>query len=120
VLVVDDQPLVRSTAVRVLERADYEVSEAGDGAEALALAERSPPFDLLLTDVIMPGLTGREVADALLARDPDLQVLFMSGYAGDPSQEGFGPRPGDAFLAKPFSPAVLVERVAELLAAPTA
>lgn len=72
-------------------------------------------LDLLVTDVMLPGTSGREVADALTAARPSLRVLFVSGYAGDPRVEERGPRPGDAFLPKPFTTEDLVREVGALL-----
>jgi CheY-like chemotaxis protein len=115
-LVVEDDALVRGVTVRVLRAAGYRVEAAAGGAEALELAERAPARPgLVVTDVVMPGLGGKEVAEALRARWPGLRVLFMSGY----TREAIGPRelsePGTAFLAKPFTPEGLLQQVRTLL-----
>jgi two-component system, cell cycle sensor histidine kinase and response regulator CckA len=82
ILVVEDDPLVRKAAIRSLSAAGYRVIVAGSGREALEVAAREKhAFDLLLTDVIMPGQNGRELADELRRSRPDLRVLYMSGYA---------------------------------------
>ena len=116
VLVVEDQPEVRELAVVALRRAGYEVFEASDGDEAAArFHDRASSLALLLTDVVMPGLNGRELAQRLRAANPDLLVIFMSGYAHEilDQQELVGP--GTAFVAKPFTPGALVRHVDALL-----
>ena len=114
-LIVEDEPLVRSMATRVLRIAGYTVLTAGDGAEALRVAgERSRPVDLLVTDVVMPQIGGEDLAARLRALWPGLLVLYISGY----TERGFASRglaPGSAFLQKPFTPAALAHRVRELL-----
>ena len=117
VLVVEDQPSLRAVIVKILEAAGYAVIETGDPLDAVRIGELGEPrIDLLLTDVVMPGLTGPQLALRLLATRPQLRVLYMSGYAGD-TQE-LRPAPGEELLRKPFDPEELVRRVAELLAAP--
>jgi two-component system cell cycle sensor histidine kinase/response regulator CckA len=116
VLVVEDQPEVRELAVSALRRAGHEVSEATDGDEALArFRERANGVALLLTDVVMPGMNGKELAHQLRELNPNLLVLFMSGYTHEilDQQELVGP--GSAFLAKPFTPSALVRHVDLLL-----
>ncbi len=117
VLLVEDEPRVRRLMLDALRRDGHVVLEAGDGREALELAEAgAEPFDLLVTDVVMPRLGGRPVAEALRARQPGLQVLFVSGYPDDAMiQRGVLPEGAD-FLQKPFPPDALVRRVRELLA----
>jgi signal transduction histidine kinase/CheY-like chemotaxis protein len=115
-LVVEDQPEVRELAVSALRRAGHEVFEATDGDEALArFRERPTAVTLLVTDVVMPGMNGKELARQLRAVNPDLLVLFMSGYTHEilDQQELVGP--GSAFLAKPFTPSALVRHVDLLL-----
>ena len=81
VLLVEDQPLVRNTLRRLLVRGGYRVFVAGSGPEALELvAAGSEHFDVLLSDVVMPGMTGPQLARKLVERRPDLRVLFMSGH----------------------------------------
>jgi signal transduction histidine kinase/ActR/RegA family two-component response regulator len=117
-LVVEDQPEVRELAVSALRRAGHEVSEASDGDEAFArFGARATDFTLLLTDVVMPGLNGRELAERMRAHNAELLVLYMSGYTDQVlDQENLvGPRA--EFLAKPFTPGALVRQVDRLLAA---
>jgi len=116
VLVVEDQPDVRDLAVSALRRAGHDVYEATDGDEALARFEtRASTIALLLTDVVMPGMNGRDLAERMRASHPELLVLFMSGYTDEilDLQELVGP--GVAFVAKPFTPAVLVRQIDQLL-----
>ncbi|MBL0275387.1 MAG: PAS domain S-box protein [Anaeromyxobacter sp.] len=118
-LVVEDDPLVRAVTVRALQRAGYRVLVAEAGDEALRLvAQAAEPPALAVTDVVMPGMGGREVAEALRQRRPGLPVLYVSGYARDT----IGPRelavPRTAFLQKPFSAAALLAQVRGLLDAP--
>jgi two-component system cell cycle sensor histidine kinase/response regulator CckA len=119
ILVVEDEPAVRQVAVRALRGAGYQVLVAGDGGEAQLLGDAQlARLDLLLTDVIMPGQSGLEVAEALGRRHPGLPVLYMSGYA----QEAFAgmdvAAAGIQFLPKPFTAAALLARVRAALDAP--
>ncbi|MCX8032611.1 MAG: CHASE domain-containing protein [Thermoleophilia bacterium] len=115
VLVVEDNEAVRRLAVRILSGAGYTVWEAADAAEALKLVEEAQEGpDLLLTDLSMPGMGGHELASKLCAQLPGLRVVFISGYADDAVQDAaFVGRA--VFLNKPFTPAVLLERVSESL-----
>ena len=116
VLVVEDQPEVRELAVTALRRAGYDVAEATDGDEALArFAPRARDFALLLTDVVMPGLNGKELATQLRGANPALLVVFMSGYEHQILEHEELAGAGAAFLAKPFTPAALVRQIDELL-----
>jgi signal transduction histidine kinase len=102
VLVVEDSAPLRQLTRRVLEDAGYRVAEAESGSEALA----DGPPDLLLTDVVMPGMSGRELAEAIWARAPGLPVVLMSGYTDDVVvRDGL---PGARFLEKPFTRAQLL------------
>ncbi len=116
ILVVEDDPLVRKAAFRSLSAAGYRVIVAGSGREALEVAAREEhAFDLLLTDVIMPGQNGRELADELRRRRPDLRVLYMSGYAHDIISKAGMLDPGIEVLRKPFATSRLQERVRKAL-----
>jgi signal transduction histidine kinase/ActR/RegA family two-component response regulator len=116
VLVVEDQPEVRELAVSALRRAGHEVFEATDGDEALArFADRAASIALLVSDVVMPGLNGKELAERLRALNPDLLVVLMSGYTHEILDQQQLVGPGTAFLAKPFTPAALVRQVDLLL-----
>jgi CheY-like chemotaxis protein len=115
ILIVEDDAMVRSVIREVLVAKGHCILEAGHGQEAMALCEtHRAPIDLLLTDVVMPHLGGRELAQRLRSRYPRLKVLFTSGYMDDAVlrreiSEGM------AFLPKPFTPAVLEEKVREVL-----
>jgi PAS domain S-box-containing protein len=116
VLIVEDEVQVRRLATSILRNRGYEVLDAADGPEALEVAGRHlGRIDLLLTDVVMPGMRGTEVGRRLSAARPGLRLLYMSGYIDD---ERFRQDAGGVdveFLAKPFTPAVLARRVREVL-----
>ncbi len=116
VLVIEDDPQVRSVTVRALQGAGYQLLVAGSGDEALALAEQDARrLDLVVSDVIMPGQTGPQVVEALRRRRPGLRALYVSGYPEDAMVgRGLGEQ-GTAFLPKPFTPASLLERVRALI-----
>ncbi|MCX5797194.1 MAG: GAF domain-containing protein [Elusimicrobia bacterium] len=119
VLLAEDETPVRALAERLLRRQGYTVLGAKDGAEALEAAQRHPgPVHLLLTDVVMPGLTGPELAERLSAQRPDMKVLYTSAYAEESVLNGRILGPGIAFLPKPFSRARLLRKVRETLDAP--
>jgi len=114
ILLVDDEPAVRSITARLLRQMGYEVIEAADGSEALAAFAREG-IDLLVTDVVLPGLSGPELAARCLARHPGLPVLMISGYARESlAGEGRGVSSA-AFLSKPFTREALGQRIRELL-----
>ncbi len=115
VLVVDDEPAVLSLACKILEHAGYEVMRASSGAEAVQVAARGGRIDLLLTDVVMPGISGRELADSLRTLRPELEVLFMSGYANDGVLHQGSLEEGVELLEKPLLPEPLLARVARVL-----
>jgi len=116
VLVADDAPLVRQSIARVLRARGLEVLEAEDGLAALAAARVAPgPLDLLVTDVVMPGLAGPELAAELRRAQPGLAVLFISGYADAGVVEHGQVAPDVELLPKPFTPDQLLARVAEVL-----
>jgi signal transduction histidine kinase len=112
VLVVEDEAAVRHVERRMLEAHGYRVLLADGGAAALAIVRaHEGPIDLLLTDVIMPEMNGREVADAVQALRPDLPVLFVSGHVGDALDRHGGLAPSARVLNKPFSSRELAEAV---------
>jgi len=116
-LVVDDQEDVRRFAVEVLESHGYSVLSAADAESALELIERHPdPIQLLVTDVVLPGINGRELARRLMTLRPTTQVLYMSGYTRDVIAARGVLDPSVSFLAKPYSPGELVAKVKEILA----
>jgi PAS domain S-box-containing protein len=117
VLVVEDQQPVRAFVKAALNRYGYRVIEAADGNEAIAVANRhSGQIHLLLTDVVLPGMNGKEMSDRLTALRPGLKVLFMSGYARDVIGHRGVLDPDVAFLHKPFGPDELATKIREVLA----
>jgi two-component system cell cycle sensor histidine kinase/response regulator CckA len=104
IMVVDDDAGVRQVAARVLERAGYRVLQAGEGDEALRVARTHPgPLHLVLTDVVMPGMNGRELGQRMREERPETRLLYMSAYTEDEVILR-GLRVADVgFLAKPFS-----------------
>ncbi len=119
VLLVEDEDGVRRLARVVLERQGYAVLDASSASEALKILDaRGGAIDLLVTDVVMPQMDGRELADAVRARSPSTRVLFMSGYMDDAvMRHGVGAL-SEAFLQKPFTPAMLARKVREVLDKP--
>ena len=122
ILLIDDNDELRSSTRAVLEAMGYRVAAAAGGEEAMALVERMEEedgrFDLVISDVVMPGLSGREVVARLRERDPGLRVLFISGYT-DRAVLRHGLLDGDFdFLEKPFSLNGLAARVREILERP--
>ena len=119
VLLVEDESDLRELAGEVLAARGYAVLQAGAPAEALQLAERhAGPIHLLVTDVVMPGMSGRELADRLLRAYPALRVLFMSGYTDTAIVHHAVLDPGTPFLHKPFTPDALARKVRDVLDQP--
>ncbi|MHB8763734.1 MAG: PAS domain S-box protein [Deferrisomatales bacterium] len=119
VLVAEDEHPVRGVVRRILEGAGYRVLDAATPAEAQALSRSHPgPIHLLLTDVVMPGLNGRELADRIVAARPRIRVLFVSGHTEDEVVRRGVVEDEVAFLAKPFSGAALLRKVRQVLDAP--
>ncbi|MBI2840707.1 MAG: PAS domain S-box protein [Acidobacteria bacterium] len=116
ILLVEDEDVVRRMTREILEGEGYKVLEAADGQEALLICEKyEGPIQLLLTDVVMPGLNGHELAEALSESRPGIPVLYMSGHTGD-TIIGKGARiRRSAFLQKPFVPHALAHHVRQLL-----
>jgi PAS domain S-box-containing protein len=112
VLLVEDEAAVRHVVERTLLRAQYRVVTATCGEEAVAATEAEPAFDLLITDVMMPGMNGWELGERLGRRWPGLRVLYMSGYTDVADHEGAARAP---FLQKPFLPGELLAAVRKLL-----
>ena len=116
VLLVEDEDGVRGLAVLVLQTYGYKVLAAGTGKEALRLVEkRSGGIDLLMTDVVMPGMGGPELADALHPRFPQMKVLFSSGYTDDAVVRHGLLQEKVAFIQKPYTPVALVKKVRQVL-----
>jgi PAS domain S-box-containing protein len=112
ILLAEDEPMVRDLALRVLEGLGYRVLVGRDGSEALAVSDGfRERIHLLLTDVVMPGLSGPEVATRLTAERPGLAVLYVSGYAPDSVALADALRNGATFLPKPYNPADLAREV---------
>jgi PAS domain S-box-containing protein len=116
VLVVEDEPPLRELAARILTSSGYTVLQAANGSDALALIARHPdPVHLVFTDVVMPGMNGRELVARLSVLRPAMRVLYTSGYTEDAIlRHGVLDDPG-RFLSKPYTPAVLRRRIREAL-----
>jgi len=117
ILVVEDEPAVRTLATRILETQGYRVQAASSGAEALELwRQQAGAFDVLLTDMIMPGgISGGQLAERLRTDKPGLRVIYMSGYSGDTASRGLVLHEGVNFLQKPFDPTHLTRAVRNCL-----
>jgi PAS domain S-box-containing protein len=117
VLVVDDEPEVLELATEILKRVGYTVLGAPNGAAAIEVARlHEGEIHLLVTDMVMPGMSGRDLAERLRARRTALPVLYISGYVQDDAARTALAREHSAFVAKPFTPEVFTDRVRELLA----
>jgi CheY-like chemotaxis protein len=116
-LLVEDEPAVRELAAHVLRQQGYTVLAAANGDEALRLVQEQAGAEihLLLTDVIMPQLDGKALAERLNTIYPKLKVLFISGYTDDAIVHHGVLEPGIDFLQKPFSPSLLAHKVREVL-----
>jgi PAS domain S-box-containing protein len=116
ILLVEDNEVVRKATSHILRQNGYYVIEASEPAEALDVFDRAlRPVQLLLTDVVMPGMNGRELADRLTARAPSLRVVFMSGYTDDAISRHGGLSADFAFIEKPFAPDTLIAKIQDAL-----
>jgi CheY-like chemotaxis protein len=116
VLIAEDEPMVRGIMARTLRECGYVVFEAGDGREALEmLVAVQGKVSLIIADVVMPGLAGRELAARLTEGWPDVPVLFTSGYTGDDVVRRGLLEEGRDFIQKPLAPEVLIRKVREML-----
>jgi CheY-like chemotaxis protein len=117
ILLAEDEAAVRDIAVMALRRHGYHVLVAAGGTEALRLArEHRGPIHLLITDVVMPGMSGRDLADELTLDRPLTRTLYVSGYTANSIVDHGVLEPGIAFLPKPFTPVVLARKVREVIA----
>ncbi len=114
ILLVEDEAIVRFVAVEALRGAGYDVEEAEDATAALAIIEASKPFHLMVTDVGLPGLNGRQLAEIAQRQQPRLKVIYVTGYAGIATDAAF--EPGTLLLPKPFTPDALIHKVGRTLA----
>ena len=116
VLLVEDEDSVRNVVARLLKEMGYDVSSAADAEKAIAMFDDGADYDLVVTDIVMPGLSGIEMSELLKVRFPALRFLFISGY---PSSElGTAPQaPPDPFLSKPFTIQQLADEVRKALVA---
>ena len=116
ILIVEDEEEVRLFAREVLERAGYMVLEATDGGDAIRISGRHiGAIDMLLTDVVMPQMSGRDLAAAIGIARPETKILFMSGYTDDAIVRHGVLEAGSQFIEKPFSPQALTVKVREVL-----
>ena len=116
VLVVEDDDTVRNLCGRILERLGYKMMPARDGAEAIAVAQKyGDRIDLMLTDVVMPGMNGSELATQLVLHHPEMKVLFTSGYTDDAISRHGVLDEGVSFIGKPYTPLALARKVREVL-----
>ena len=116
ILVVEDNALVRATAVELLRAQGYTVLEAAGGADALHLVkEQQQTIHLLVTDVVMPDMNGKEVANRIRSLRPSIRVLYVSGYTADEISHHGVIDPGLAFLQKPYTSQDLVQKVRYIL-----
>ena len=116
VLLVEDEDLVRDLAVDILRDVGYTVLEARDGRDAiLKCRQHAGPIDLLITDMVMPGMNGKELSDLLLSFRPDMRVLYMSGYTDHASLHQDVWENHASFLQKPFTDLTLTQKARDVL-----
>lgn len=116
ILLVEDQEMVRDLVTEILEDEGFKVITAYNGLNALKVTkEYTDPIDLMLTDVIMPEMNGRELAKRIEGEKPELKIIFMSGYTGEEMRNRGVLEPGTNFIQKPFTPDALVDKVREVL-----
>ena len=116
ILVVEDEEEVRKLAVRILKKQGYTVLDAPDGDGALVICgERKDPIHLILTDVVMPGMSGRQLADRLGSFHPEMKVLYMSGYTDNAITHHGVLEKGMNYIQKPFTVDGLIRKVREVL-----
>lgn len=118
ILVVDDEPEVRKLVTAMLTRNHYRVLTADTGENAIRLFNNNPGIDLLLTDVVAPGMSGPMIADEIAALRPDIKVLFMSGYDGTQVVQRYVVEKGYSLLIKPFTMEQLETKVRSVIGTP--
>jgi two-component system cell cycle sensor histidine kinase/response regulator CckA len=116
ILIVEDEASVRTLCASVMEQLGYQVLVAGGGLEALEKCRQYPArIDLLLTDVVMPGMDGRELASRIVGLRPNIKTLFCSGYTGEAVVHSGALIEQDVFLQKPYTPRGLAKAVRTIL-----
>jgi len=118
ILVVEDGDAVRKMVCLMLMQNGYTCLEASCGEEALDLLERIRRVHLVLTDLVMPGMSGAELAREISRQRPDIRIIFMSGYTDDPLMRSLDGTGSGLFLAKPFTASVLADRIRKALDRP--
>ena len=111
VLVAEDDPAVRDITTRFLERAGYDVHAVADGTEAMAAAEQAPPFDVLVTDIVMPNMSGIQLAERMMDEYPRVGVVLLSGYTTESLELRHATERGATFLLKPVTSTQLLQAV---------
>ncbi len=115
VLIVDDEPAIREFVERTLQIAGHQTHTAASGSEAITAIESAGPFDLLLTDLRMPGMTGDELARRVRQRQPDVKVLYLTGFSDQLFDDKGALWEDEAFLDKPVTAHGLLQAVSLLL-----
>jgi len=115
ILLVEDDRQVRAIVTRMLTQRGFDVTAASGGEEAMARSKAPARFDLILSDLVMPDVSGAELAEALRVEQPSAAVLFMSGYSDIVVRRDGAMDPGSAFIEKPFSSDELIRRIRSLL-----
>jgi CheY-like chemotaxis protein len=118
ILVVEDDDGVRQYAAEILRDLNYQVIEAKDSAAALRLLDADKKFDLLLTDVVVPGKNGRQLADEVKRRRPDAKIVFMTGYSRNAIVHQGRLDPGTELISKPLIEGVVARKIRQVLDAP--
>jgi len=115
ILVVDDEPEILRLVSAMLTASGYRVLTAANGDQALRVFSHNPDIDLLLTDLVAPGMSGPMIVDQIAARRPDIKVLFMSGYNGTQVVQRYVVEQGYSLIVKPFTMHQLSEKLRTLL-----